>query len=91
MASDVVPLPLAGRNLQAMSCTRQTTPTWAFPSFAAAPMGDQLANGDTRETVLAVLRDNGYPHASIEIIEEPGPVLRTLVARVRFSSGAMQP
>ncbi len=40
-----------------------------------------------RETTLALLRDNGYPHASIEILEEPGPEPRTLVARVRITPG----
>jgi len=40
-----------------------------------------------RERGLSLLRDNGYPHASLEIVEEDGAEPRTVVARVRIVTG----
>jgi outer membrane protein assembly complex protein YaeT len=48
---------------------------------------DVTAFTELRDTALALLRDNGHPHASLEIVEEPGPEPRTLVARVRITTG----
>lgn len=40
-----------------------------------------------RETALAILRENGHPHASVDVIEDPGDTPRSLVARVRITPG----
>lgn len=40
-----------------------------------------------RDQGLALLRDNGYPHASLEIVEEDGAAPRTVAVRVRIVTG----
>ncbi len=66
-----------------------------------APLAEQIRAIDTgvdrprdiallaslRERGLGLLRDNGYPHASLEIVEEDGPTPRTVAARIRIVTG----
>lgn len=40
-----------------------------------------------RDRGLGLLRDNGYPHASLEIVEEDGAAPRTVAVRVRILTG----
>jgi outer membrane protein insertion porin family len=40
-----------------------------------------------RERGLSLLAEHGYPHASLEIVEEDGPAPRTVHARVRIITG----
>lgn len=40
-----------------------------------------------RDRGLGLLRDNGYPHASLEIVEEDGAAPRTVAVRVRIVTG----
>lgn len=40
-----------------------------------------------RDRGLSLLRDNGYPHASLEIVEEDGAAPRTVAVRVRIVTG----
>lgn len=48
---------------------------------------DAATLAGVRDTALGLLRDHGHPHAGVEIIEEPGPDPRTMVARVRITPG----
>jgi outer membrane protein insertion porin family len=66
-----------------------------------APLADQIRALDTgvdrprdvatlaglRERGLSLLGENGYPHASLEIVEEDGPTPRTVAMRVRIVTG----
>lgn len=40
-----------------------------------------------RESALALLREDGYPHAAVEILEEPGEAPRTTRTRVQITPG----
>jgi len=48
---------------------------------------DVIILAGLRERGLSLLRDNGYPHASLEIVEEDGPKPRTVAARIRIIPG----
>lgn len=41
-----------------------------------------------RDTALRLLRDQGYPHASVDIVEAPGQAPRSVAVRLRVSPGA---